>query len=251
VRRFFNGEIALGFAAGIVFCLAGGVFLSIGGWRAPTDSTGLEFWIDRYQGGLAGLLALVGAGLTVWAIFRQIKAASDLASDAREREHRAARSVLAMALASLLNYCKQCLKYLDTVRAFTGPEAIGHMRPVGPDVPGSTLDPLLSCLRYATSDRAGQISNLLIALQIQNARVRDIAPSATPHEISARMLDTVELEVRVNALFAYARGDDSPMSPDVDSTQISTAILMHELNYDIEGARDLHDLRVASAKRKK
>lgn len=134
-----------------------------------TASTCTEFWLNRYQSILAGALALAGAGGTVWAILRQIRASEELQLDKRKREHLAAQSVLALALSSLTDYCADCVSYLLKLQQGLMPDMLDIS---APNLPDDLVDPFMQCIRYTSEDRANQIGNLLTVLQIQHARLK-------------------------------------------------------------------------------
>lgn len=81
MKRFFNGEIALGFALGVATFLAVAVILSIAGLHVPNDSAsaGLEYWLNRYQtlvGDLFLFLAAAATGLPLYGQFREARRAA-------------------------------------------------------------------------------------------------------------------------------------------------------------------------------
>src|SRR4051794_35525172 len=68
-----------------------------------------EFWLNRYQTLIVGVVAFVGAFLTVQAVRAQIQQADRLEDERRERESYAARATLPLALSAITGYAEGCM----------------------------------------------------------------------------------------------------------------------------------------------
>jgi ABC-type nickel/cobalt efflux system permease component RcnA len=78
-------------------------------WRGICWVVGV---VDHWQTLVTGIIALVGAWWTVRGIRSQIKQTIEFERDQHEREERAARSVLPMALSEIAQYAIDCIKLL-------------------------------------------------------------------------------------------------------------------------------------------
>ena len=187
--------------------------------------------LDHWQTLVAGLLALLGAWLTVRDLRRQIDQTHRLDDDRRLREERGAKSVLSLALSELADYAIDCIKL-----ALPYAPAVGAAPPVpagmqAPPIPVAILEPMQACAKFADRSVGADIAALLGLLQIQHSRLESLVARAgrrSPPEIwtveaIGAVMDAAELHARCGDLFPYARGS----KPDPNLTfqqQLQTAL---------------------------
>ena len=97
-----------------------------------------------------------------------------------------------------------------------------------PAIPSGVTETLMQCIKYTSPERAGQINNLLSFVQIQYARITGLKEvNTSQHDIDGRLLDLVDLQVRTDRLFSYARSGDptGAFAPSVDEVDTAIAIL--------------------------
>lgn len=187
--------------------------LNIFSYSTPTTSMG--FW-ERWQTLVAGILALLGAWLTVIAIRRQIGQAEQLENQRNIREGRAARAVLPLALSELTQYSTDCIKIFEY--CYLANLNTTHQIPEGlstPRIPDGILEQLQACARFGDDEVASKIWELLAWLQIQHSRLVTLIRRIDGHnkktmvlgvEVLNSTLDSVELIVKCENLFPYSRG---------------------------------------------
>ena len=69
-----------------------------------------EFWVNRYQTMVSGLLALSAAVVALWAAKLQIGHAERLEEKRRQAEENAARVRLTLALSEINDYSHECVR---------------------------------------------------------------------------------------------------------------------------------------------
>jgi hypothetical protein len=172
-------------------------------------------WLDKWQTLLAGVLALIGAMWTVYYIHRQIKQVDELEKARRSKEELAARAVLPLALSQLVQYASECLRVIKDRSVQPGmlPGDPLDENAGLPTVQRDIIGTLQACVRYADNTVVGQISTLLAAIQVQQARLREliIRSARRPDrriprfEAIGAMIDAAEIHAKASALFEYGR----------------------------------------------
>ncbi len=178
--------------------------------------------VDHWQTLVAGVLALFGAGWTVWIINRQITQTAEQEKQRLQREEQAAKAVLPLALAELGQYAEDCIRLIAPYVPANGepPEIPADF--VVPRIPEGTIEPLRDCARYANAEVATQIRIMLGKLQVQHSRLR----IARQHGLQGRVhtlhyhggigaiIDAAELYTLTGDLLLYAREKslDPPLS---------------------------------------
>jgi len=112
-------------------------------------------------------------------------------------------------------------------------------------VPLGVTETLMECIKYTTPDRAEQINNLLSVVQIQHARIKSLNKvNAIQYEVDSNLLGLVDLRVRTDRLFSYARSGDpiGAFAPSVDEVETAIAILGLDQG-QFESAMELWALR--------
>ena len=172
-------------------------------------------WLDKWQTLLAGVLALIGAMWTVYYIHRQIKQVDELEKARRSKEELAARAVLPLALSQLVQYASECLRVIKDHSVQPGMLSGDPLDENAglPTVQRDIIGTLQACVRYGDNTVVGQISTLLAAIQVQQARLREliIRSARRPDRRICRveaieaMIDAAEIHAKASALFEYGR----------------------------------------------
>lgn len=182
--------------------------------------------LKDWQTLIAGVLALVGAALTVAWIQRQIDQAQQLEDVRRERRHYAARSAMPAALAEFSDYATQ---QLEMLHAF-GPPVDGTItftqawdRKI-PAVPPSAVAAFQTCIESAGLRVRKEMAKVLEELQVMNSRLREL-PNKTgigASYLNELVADALEMYVRCDGMFDYARGRASEMDIQITAEQMKT-----------------------------
>jgi len=182
---------------------------------------------------IAGLLALLGAWLTVRALQNQAR------QDA-ERKARAARVMLPATLDALILYSIDSVRWLDSIRekavfsekgAYKG--AIAVNTPPRPD--GGMMEKLHDCVEAVDIEHVRLLSDLVSKIQVQSARIRslhdylenyqlyEVKRFGLSAEIDDASVTSIKLVALCNGLFPYARleTDDVPAPIDYDAVRIA------------------------------
>lgn len=112
---------------------------------------------------VAGVLALIGAGATVYYIHLQIKQVEYLEVARRSREEMAARAVLPLAFSQIVKYAVDCIKQIEEHSSRPGGRA-GNPIPdgmVAVSVTDDVVGVLQQCARYADAEVVTQIATFL------------------------------------------------------------------------------------------
>lgn len=173
----------------------------------PVDWWQLKLLYD-WQTLFAGLLALLGALITVYFIQKQIRQTSDLANDVRTHEEFAAKAVLPLALSQLSRYGQDCIELLNPLTE--EPRSVVSEAAQTPRLPENVISVLQESARYAEPAVASQIAALLSKIQIQQARLisllaRNSGKQLTEYEGVSAMIDAADVYARTAELYDYAR----------------------------------------------
>lgn len=174
-----------------------------------------DFWLNRYQTLITGLIALVAAVMTVGVVRQQMAQIERHEEQRRRREENAVRAVIPLAVSGISDYARECTARLSQIKVEEGK----RVYPTGFTVPELNKDLIVNLrdgIRYADRQTATQIHEMLAWLQIQNSRLRAIASSRpddtsiiVPHNIERAILDAATLDVLASRLFQYGRGSMS------------------------------------------
>ena len=171
-------------------------------------------WLYDWQTLIAGALALIGALGTVYYLHAQIEQARDLENARKRREENAARAVLPLALNQVVEYAVECIEFLNRLAPAGRNCGVllvdANVRP--PSVAPEAVGTIRECVRFADDEIVQKLSTILIRLQIQQARLRDVlthAAETTKHLSRVRalspMVDAAELYAQAAELFKYGR----------------------------------------------
>jgi hypothetical protein len=213
-----------------------------------------EFWLNRYQTFIAGMIALA-ATLTAgyWALkgargqMAEQRRAADLGLkgvreqiEHNERSHReqhgrevtAARAVLAHALSAVTNYSRRCMTELAREgQKLEDPQRARSFRQ--PILPSEVIVALQSAVRFASDpERADAVAKVLFWLQIQISRLEHLADDLNNEnktvllfEVQSRIIDAAEVHTLTSRLFHYARGtDEHGWRPNVSMEDVRSAL---------------------------
>lgn len=203
-----------------------------------TEAAVLLLWVSDRETLVGAVLAVAAAGVGAYYLNRQIKQAENLEKERRLRSHRAARSLLPLALSEICdfveNHIGQWLLLLDAIRlrehaplgtihavslkfARVSPEAL------------ATFDAVISS---ADDDHAHHFEDLLSEVQVAVARSRAAAVNANDEqrcpgevEISGQIIELAAVYAKASELFDYARRH-GPLPNNLEPTrdQVRTAL---------------------------
>lgn len=201
-----------------LYCAAFGAVIgfSIGGslgWAFEAQQRAMLGYLSEWQTLISGLLALVGAYLTVRGIRSQINQAYDLAEQARLREEQAAKAVMPLALSQLNQYAEDCIRLLDMHLSTSRNHCLIPNDKLAPRIPTDGIEALSKCARYADEDAVRKVAGLLGKLQVQHTRLEKIIEMRrgsvlTELDALPAMTDAADLYAVVNALYAYSRNEE-------------------------------------------
>jgi hypothetical protein len=184
-------------------------------WLLTAFAGAPEFFYN-WQTLIAGVLALLGAGWTVRSIRRQIKQTDDLERKRQQRDERAAKAALPLALSELAQYCGDCIRLLVKYAPGKGTADIVMTDLSAPRVPDGIINALQAITRNEDAGIGDQATAVLSKLQVQSARLRglimrSVAGGSGRMSISEGcdcIFDAADLHAHTTRLFAYARDLD-------------------------------------------
>jgi hypothetical protein len=192
-----------------------------------------EAWVNRYQGLIAGLLALFGALVTVFAIWSQIKQSDLLESERRRREEFAARAILPLALSSLYDYAETCLTVLTSYKDDISEGERNYLdeNKIIPNIPEAVIPSLRDCARFAAEETGREIADILAFLQIHSARLRGgrFRKDFGNLDRDDRIFDTAQILAMISRLFPYSRGVVEQEKRELDQ-EIANSLRVHNVN---------------------
>lgn len=250
-RKFW---LRLGFWGGVSIAL----FLTTAG-LAIAGARGFKFLalLEKWQTFIAGLLALIGAYLTVAALERQLEIQRQQSDDQRRRKHYAARAAMPAALSELVQYTRACetlLKDIGLASPLTGRIIFAPpwVSPTVPLIPHDALQVLQTCIESADENMMAVIAGLIEDFQVMHARLlsflMDISPGSativTRHHLNDRIIDTLEFDLRCGKMFDYARRRSEGAVPSITREELSTRAFFEDFHdEDFPGFRELVDAR--------
>jgi hypothetical protein len=184
-------------------------------WTLPLPFA--KNWIDQYQSLLTGILALFVGAASIYALNIQIQQAETFKQDELERERRSVRPLLSFLLVKILDYSQSCfvqLRQIESQIVASGQQEFSLPVKIDfPILPDETFDSLHLNLKFGSISAISVISKLLIKLQIQNSRYRNLI-QPEPHQNSDSLLnlhvymaDVLEVSTLCSRLFPYARNE--------------------------------------------
>jgi hypothetical protein len=204
-----NVDKALGVAAPIlavlgvlyVFCMFIYPFYK-GDWRYVHDV------LNDWQSLNVGILAFI-ASVIAFYISRYHE------SGKREREFVAAKAFLPHALSELTGYCKSCSVVLrEAYRCLNSDETRPKPISVAPlELPQGLNDTFSRCIASADRDVGAYLANILVKLQINHSRLRELQETFgrsseqlwLPINVMSYVYSLGELQALVSNIFNFAR----------------------------------------------
>jgi len=170
------------------------------GWNWQHAQLVLDRWQTLNAGALAFIASLVAFNISRYNEDRQ-----------REREFTAAKAALPSALSSL---CEYCLQSAEVFCALAKPVGVMPRKITCPVLPADCKPVFTECIRHADPEIGDYLANILVRLQIHDARIR----SAVGQPARRRFVDKPalisyslrlgELHSLICNLFAFARSEE-------------------------------------------
>jgi hypothetical protein len=155
----------------------------------------------------------------------------------REREFVAAKSFLPSTLSSLMEYCSRSASVLEALWEANGQPPATPLGP--PDFPAGYREVFSNCIRHADPQVGSYLSNILVRLQVHDARLRYAVANGGAH---ARVTDRYalisyfygvgELYVLTGNLFGFARGEEPFKSKNLKWEDFRNAFSLLHLEVD-------------------
>ena len=127
-----------------------------------------EFWLNRYQTMISGLLALSAAVAAYLAAKLQIGHIERLEEKRRQAEENAARARLSFALKDIMSYAASCMTHFLTRLETPNDRSPLFLSPI----PANIIDFLQNCVRFADEEHSKKIGNLLAFLLFFESTLR-------------------------------------------------------------------------------
>lgn len=188
-----------------------------------------QVW-DRWQTLNAGALAFL-ASLVAFNIARFNE------DEQRERDFRAAKAFLPSTLSSLMEYCAASARLIEVLWQTSGERRM-PLEYAG--LPAGYREVLSNCIRHSTPEVGEYLVQILVRLQVHDARLRDAIarePGCEERVIDRYSLLTYalrlgELYALLGALFGFAR-EEEPFAPrDLAWDQLQSAYRVLNLEID-------------------
>lgn len=187
-------------------------------------------FLNKWQTLIGGILALIGAVITVWVLNRQ-------SHEATQRKSRALRAMLPNQLATIHNYSIETIRWLKNVREKSsllesgqyGNQSISVPTSPRPDAAAITF--LQDCVEHFDRGPSRFVAVLLSKVQVHQSRVTDLFDYLVNHPLYetklvglAKNIDefiasAVDLDANAKQLYPYARfeTESTPLAPDANA----------------------------------
>lgn len=138
----------------------------------------------------------------------------------REREFVAAKSFLPSTLSDLMQYFSRSARFLQELWEMNGQQVSTPL--THPELPTDYREVFSNCIRHADAQVGAYLSNILVNLQIHDARLRDVteqgggAQSADRHSVIVYLYRLGELYALISKFFSFARSEEN-----FDSTKLN------------------------------
>jgi hypothetical protein len=178
----------------------------------PTYVISSYFWqfVDHWQTLITGIAALLAAPVTIVVLNCQIRQTRELANDQRQRQERAARAVLPLAVSELQQHARACIRGLYELRPYFQPSGSLDQEKVNkcletwpsPPLPEDVLSVLKEWIQFSDNAPAEAASTLIHRLQVQKSRLAEYAARIRLNH--SLPLGTIDLAIG-NAAEVFAR----------------------------------------------
>ncbi|WP_306476595.1 hypothetical protein [Methyloversatilis sp.] len=196
---------------------------------------------DRWQTLNAGALAFL-ASLVAFNISRFNENLQ------RERDFVAAKAYLPSTLSSLMDYCARSASIYVELWDSNGqaPNPISH-----PDLPHDYREVFSNCIRHADPVVGSYLSNILVRLQVHDARLRDAlsqtgqahSPVIDKMTLISYLYRLGELYALIGNLFSFARNEEAFQEKRLKWEDLRNAYGILNIEIDDVAINDLMNLR--------
>lgn len=146
----------------------------------------------------------------------------------RVRELEAAKAFLPSGLSELCQYFKESAGCLNQLWENNGTKIA--LKPPRP--PEIYRDIFRECIRHATPDVGEYMARILRNMQVHAARLRQSEQGVDRHTLVVYFFRLAELQVHVNQLFEFARGEVIGVPKSVDWENFSEAYSILNIEFD-------------------
>jgi len=167
-----------------------------------------EFWLNRYQTLIGGVLTLIAGSFAYFAAQKQINHAESLEQRRRSAEEVAARAHLSFALDEVFSYTDQCLIKCADIYDMNGNGGSSDLQ--FPNVSLNAIQLMQNCIRFTNEESRKNIVKLMSVLQIVKARLGDLRVSwqisdAEKIVLCHRIVNIYAIRFLVSGLLEYSR----------------------------------------------
>ena len=220
----------------------------VSGAFATPDNAG---WFYHYQSLIAGVLALLGAGIGAWFLQAQIRQTWKVEASRRDRKRAALRAVGPLALATIFEYAKSSAASLRELHGKCRGEhgvlpTTGVTRPSVPTMPSEAITLLSDFIEYSDAGEAGLIVQLLSEMQIQSARLNDTVSTIgrddkmiTKRNIENYLQDTATIYALATAGFDFFRERSGRLPTEVTWDDVKKAL--RQMDFYETSFRELYE----------
>lgn len=184
----------------------------------------ISAFIHHWQTLIAGLLALIGAGATVYMMRKQIRAMTQESRDLRERKLLAARAVMPADLSEICAYTERCAALIDEALHYYDEHREPPPNLKAPTLPERVPANLQSLIEQFDDGNAHAVADLISCYQVQRARLqgalrdwsgdnnRRAVMVFTLENIEHPLIETIHLRILANSMFDFARRNTGTIS---------------------------------------
>jgi hypothetical protein len=218
-----------------------------GSWHACRDFNCLIDWIDHWQTLLAGMGALLAAGVSIYYLRQQIAQSAAQETGRRARRLAAARARLQLALSQTSHYATEMLSLLrgclDAIGARDQlPTAIANQP--RPNLPDAAIQSFEAVIEATDDDEfAALIADMISEMQVLDARVSGLP---VEHEsigrlnIQSYLLNAAQVYGYASSVFEYARRETEQPPHNLDWDAVVSALNIAGMYQDQDAYADLH-----------
>ncbi len=188
--------------------------------------------IEPWQTLIAGLLAFVGAIITVWIINKQIRQTYNIEETRRKRNERAARILLPSEFRRINSYAIKCMIILSSYIQEESPAKTSNAEAEVPQIHDSVFGPLQEWTRHADDRTVSDITNFLsltndtsewFSICIKQVRQKIPKIHAINKVTFCRVIvNFTEIIIRSQDLFCQASGMPRPHQDDLEQRFLET-----------------------------
>jgi len=176
---------------------------------------------DKWQTINAGILAITAS----WIGLNIARAKEERQ---RVRDLEAARALLPMALSDLCGYFKESARFLNEPWEIGGSGSANDP----PKLPEIYQDIFRECIQHAEPEVRKYMSLILRNLQRHAARLRSLEANIDSHTLGVYFFRLAELQVYVNHLFGFARGEATGVPNSFEWEDFRNAYSILDIEYE-------------------